>query len=143
MAPLSFHLRHHTSEVELPIFFLNLKKITLSTPFIAGIQGTDVKGSTIFCAPYGYKAREKSCLIGEKGWSRDIRQCLLGITPCFFALSLNEPLVAVTNTIKLSISFSGKRHKDVTLKSNLELTKPCILIHCFLLDMPYWLLIVG
>jgi hypothetical protein len=29
------------------------------------------------------------------------------------------------------------------LKSNLELTKPCILIHCFLLDMPYWLLIVG
>jgi hypothetical protein len=52
MAPLSFHLRHHTWEVELPNFFKNLKKITLSTPFIAGIQGTDVKGSTILCAPY-------------------------------------------------------------------------------------------
>jgi hypothetical protein len=33
-------------------FFKNLKKITLSTPFLAGIRGTDVKGSTILRAPY-------------------------------------------------------------------------------------------
>jgi hypothetical protein len=33
------------------IFFL-FEKITLSSPFIAGIQGTDVKGSTILRAPY-------------------------------------------------------------------------------------------